>query len=258
MLVTRCTYPKEYGIDNLEFTVVCKGTEEYVKEMEVRVIQLLDTKAHSGYNLTLSGGGSTGWEPSDEIRKRMRDNHKGILGQKMSESIKREIEESRLKYQKGKHLLVAKVVINGISYDCIFDAAESLDIVYSTLCAYQRRLGTNVFDYPPEKEVFNINGVEYLSILEAVKALEVPKGTLYAAHKKTGSNTFEYKHHVRLQGSLHPKTVKVIINGERYGSLKEATDVLGVNYSTLRDARRRAESNTFTYNRGKTPKLLGE
>ncbi len=247
---------QKYGIDNLEFTVVCKGTEEYVKEMEVRAIKLLDTKAHSGYNLTDGGEGSTGWKHSDETRKRMRENSRGTTGQKMAEATKRKIGESRLKYRRGKHPSASELTINGTTYPCILDASEALQIVYSTLCIYQRKLGTSVFEYPPEKEkkeVFNVNGVSYASRLEAARALGVSNTTICAACKKAGSNTFEY--HGRPKGSDCRSSVEVTINGKKYGCMKEAAKDLGVHRTTLGEARRKANSDTFIYyKRGETPK----
>ncbi len=91
---------QKYGIDNLEFTVVCKGMEDYVKEMEVKFIRELNTKAHSGYNLTDGGEGTVGCKPSDETRRKMRDSHRGTTDQKMSDATKQKIGETRLKYQR--------------------------------------------------------------------------------------------------------------------------------------------------------------
>lgn len=246
---------KKYGIKNLNFEVICKGTEDYVKEMEVRAIRMLNTMAHSGYNLTAGGEGSSGWQASDATRKKMRDSHRGTTGQTMADATKQKIRESRLKYTGEKHPLASRVVVNGVSYGCIRDAAESLDVVYSTLCTYQRNLGTNVFDYPPKKEVFNVNGVDYNSRLEASKALGVSNATICNACKKAGSNTFEY--YGRPKRSCHPRATKVIIDGIEYDCIKDAAKSLGVNYSTLRDAHQRAKSDTFTYNRGKSPKPKG-
>jgi len=243
---------KKYGIKNLDFKVICKGAETYVKETEIRAIHILNTMAPSGYNLTEGGEGSHGWKASDETRKKMSEAHKGTIGQKMSDATKQKIRESRLEYKRGKHPKATVLIINGVTFECIQDAAETLDVAYSTLCSYQRGLGTNVFDYPPKKEVFNVNGVEYTSRLEAARALGISNTTICNACKKAGSNTFEY--HGRPKGSQHPKAVKVTINGKRYGCLKEAAKDLGVNYSTLRDARRRASSNMFIYKRGKDPK----
>ena len=246
---------RKYGIENLDFKVVCKGTEAYVKEMEVRGIRMLNTMAPSGYNLTEGGEGSLGVIPSDETRKKMRDSHKGTTGQKMSDATKQKIRESREKYTRGRHPRAANVVVNGISYDCLRDVAEALDVPYSTLCAYQRSISSDTFDYPPEKEIFTVNGVEYVSRLEAAKALGVSNATICKACKKAGSNTFEYLG--RPKGNQHFKAKKVTVNKVEYGCIKDAAESLGVNYSTLRDARRRAKSDTFTYQRGKSPKPTG-
>ncbi len=125
---------EKYGIDNIKFEVVCRMTEEYAKEMEIKFIHSLKTKAHSGYNLTDGGEGSTGWKASNETRKRMRDNHRGTTGQAMSDSTKHKISQSRRKYRRGKHPRARKVTIDGKQYECLQDAAEDIAIPYSTLC----------------------------------------------------------------------------------------------------------------------------
>lgn len=238
---------RKYGIENLDFKVICKGTEAYVKEMEVRFIRMLNTMAPFGYNLTEGGEGSTGWKASDETRKKMRESHIGKVYGPHKDATKQKIRESRAKYKRGKHPRAANVVVNGISYDCLRDVAEDLDVPYSTLCAFQRGMSSKVFDYPPEVEKLTINGVVYGSIKEAAKALETTGATLWGAKKKQGgSNTFEYQNG-RLRGGKHPCARKITINGVKYGSIKDAAQSLGVNYSTLRDARRRAKSDTFTH-----------
>lgn len=143
---------KKYDIKNLDFKVICKGTEAYVKEMEVRAIRMLNTMAHSGYNLTEGGEGSTGWKASDEIREKMRDNHKGTTGQKMSDATKQKIRKTRLKYKRGKHPRAMKIVIDAKQYDCLRDAAEAIEMPYSTFCTKQRSTKSTVFS-------FQLNGV---------------------------------------------------------------------------------------------------
>lgn len=248
---------EKYGVENLKFTVACKGTEAYVKEMEVRAIHMLDTMAHSGYNLTEGGEGSHGWKASDETRKRMRDSHKGTTGQSMSNATKQKIGESRLKYKRGKHPRATKIVVNGISYGCLRDVAEALNVPYSTLCTFQRSISSKVFDYPSVVEELTVNGVVYANTRAASKSLGVSWTTLWSAKKRQGgSNAFDYPDRT-CKGQKHPKAKRVVINGVEYGSIKDAAKSLRVNYSTLRDARRRAKSDTFTYQRGKSPKPRG-
>lgn len=248
---------RKYGIKNLDFKVICKGTEAYVKEMEIRAIRMLNTMAHSGYNLTEGGEGSTGWKASDETRKKMRDSHKGTTGQKMSDATKQKIRKSRSKYKRGRHSRAMKIVVNGVSYDCLRDVAEALDVPYSTLCTFQRGISSKVFDYPLEVEELTINGVVYANTKEASEALGVSWATLWKAKKSQGgSNIFDYQDRT-CRGQKHFKAKKVIVNGVEYGCIKDAAKSLRVNYSTLRDARRRAKSDTFTYQRGKSPKSRG-
>ncbi len=249
---------QKYGIKNLDFKVICKGTEAYVKEMEVRAICMLNTMAHSGYNLTEGGDtGTLGFRHSMETRKQMRDSHKGTTGQKMSNATKQKIRESRREYKRGKHPKATRVIVNGVPYDCLRDVAEALSVSYSTLCAFQRGMSPKIFDYPPEVEELTINGVVYVNIKEAAKALGVSWTTLWEAKKRQGgSNVFEYHRRDRY-GSKSHRARKITVNDIEYGCIKDAAKSLRINYSTLRDARRRAKSDTFTYQRGKSPKSKG-
>ena len=138
---------KKYGIDNIKFEVACKATEDCTKEMEVKFIASLGTMAHSGYNLTEGGEGATGWKASDETRKRMRDNHRGTTGQPMSDATKHKIGKTRKKYLRGNHPRARKITIDGKQYECLRDAAEAIEIPYSTLCVKQRKTKASAFTY---------------------------------------------------------------------------------------------------------------
>ncbi len=187
-------------------------------------------------------------------RKRMSEAHIGRVYRPHSEATKKKMSKTRQKYKRGKHPGATKVIVDGISYVCIRDAADALDVFYSTLCTYQRSIASDTFDYPPEKETFTVNGIVYASVKEAAKALGVSGTTLGLAKKKQGGlKTFEYHDGTCRKG---PRK-KVTINGVVYASIKDAAESLGVIYSTLRDARRRAKSDMFTYQRGKTPKPKG-
>jgi group I intron endonuclease len=249
---------RKYGIKNLDFKVICKGAEAYVKEMEVRAIRMLNTMAPSGYNLTEGGDtGTLGFKHSIETRKKMSETRIGKVFGPHSEATKQKIRETRAKYKRGKHPRATKIVVNGVSYACLRDVAEALNVPYSTLCAFQRGISSKVFDYPPEVEKLTINGVVYATTKEASKALGVSWTTLWTAKKKQGgSNVFDY-HAKDCCGSKHFNAKRVTINGVEYGCIKDAAKSLRVNYSTLRDARRRAKSDTFTYQRGKSPKPKG-
>ncbi len=245
---------RKYGIKNFEFTVICKGLEDYIKEMEIRSIRMLNTKAPNGYNISEGGSGTIGVIPSKETRKKMSEAHNGKVCGPHKEATKRKIGKSRQKYKRGKHPKAAKVVVNGISYDCLRDVAEALDVSYSTLCAFQRDISPKVFDYPPEREIFTVNGIEYGSRLEAAKALGVSNDTICRACKKAGSNTFEY--HGRPKGSQHNRAIKISISGVEYGSIKDAAKSLGVHRDTIDRARQRAKSDTFTFKGFLTPLTL--
>jgi len=141
---------KKYGAKNLDFKVICKGTEAYVKEMEVRAIRMLNTMAHSGYNLTEGGEGSTGWKASDETRKKMSKAHIGKVCGPHKEATKQKIREVRVRYKREKHPRAAKITVDAKQYDCLRDAAEAIGMPYSTFCTQQRSTKSTTFSFQPK------------------------------------------------------------------------------------------------------------
>ena len=197
---------KKYGIDNIKFEVVCKATEEYVKEMEVKFIRDLNTMQPNGYNFTRGGEGTVGREYSDETRKRMRDNHRGFTGQQHSDVTKKKMSDaqsgtSKPHYLGGKNPKAQPVSVDGVKYECLKEAAEALNVSYSTL---------------------------------------------WKAKQKAGSNVFTYERGQKKRGA-HCKAQKIVVDGVEFECLRDAAEALGIKYSTLRQIRRRAGSNTFTY-----------
>lgn len=140
---------QKYGIENLDFKVICKGTEAYVKEMEVRAIRMLNTMAHSGYNLTEGGEGSHGWKASDETRKKMSEAHIGRIYGSHTEATKQKLRKSGLKYKRGKHSRAVKITVDAKQYDCLRDAAEDIGMPYSTFCTKQRETKSTTFSFQP-------------------------------------------------------------------------------------------------------------
>ena len=140
---------KKYGLEQFTFEVYCGGSEKTIKQLERVMIAQLGTKAHSGYNLTDGGEGSTGWVPSDETRANMSVAHSGsrnsMYGKKHSTETREKISakvmgrknptraELNKAYAGANNPRAQKVQVNGIQYPCIKDAAEAIGMAASTL-----------------------------------------------------------------------------------------------------------------------------
>ena len=145
---------QKYGIKNMLFESWFVGDESWIKIMEYRMILALDTFAPQGYNLTLGGEGTLGLKRSNETRKRMSEAHKGRQYGPHSDETRRKMSLARAgkpvpSRQRGKHPMAKQVIVNGVEYACIRDAAESLDVPYSTLWHAKCRAASSVFTFQP-------------------------------------------------------------------------------------------------------------
>lgn len=142
---------RKYGADGLQWEVWYEGNEDWSKMMEYRAIVMLETRAPHGYNLTLGGEGSVGWKPNDDTKARMRAAHLGkkhSLTPETREKISKAHREkkcsaevlARLTDTAGsKNPRARSVVVNGVEYGCIKDAARATNINVNTLYTRLRR-----------------------------------------------------------------------------------------------------------------------
>ena len=242
---------QKYGVENIHFEPWYEGDEEWIKTMEYRTILALNTFAPSGYNLTFGGEGTLGWKPSKAIREKMSEAHKGRTYGPHSDETRRKISEARAgkpvpSRQRGKHPLAQPVTVNGVEFECLRDAAEDLGVTEATLWRVRQGIRSNEFSYQPQIKVVTINGVTYDNVTEAAKRLGVSKSVLWSAKQRAGSSIFDFRKGHPQRGN-HPMARKVVVNGVKYGCMKDAAEALKVNYSAIRDARRHAGSNVFTY-----------
>jgi group I intron endonuclease len=140
---------KKYGLDALKFDIFCEGCEEDIKKLEVAMIETCNTLAPNGYNLTLGGEGSLGWKPSKETRRKMSAAHSGegnaMFGKKHSEETRRKLsEKAKGRKNPSRNLMnlectgaanprARRVLVEGVEYGCMKDAAEAIGIKPSTL-----------------------------------------------------------------------------------------------------------------------------
>ncbi len=204
----------KYGIDNIEFDSLVEGPDEWVENLEIRMIASLNTQVPNGYNLMEGGSGYTGVKHSEESRKKMSEAH-----------------------QYGDNSSARKVIINNVEYDCMKRAVEALGVNYSTLRDARRRVQSDVFNFPLKPREVVVNGVEYKNPKEAADALDVSVEAIRTAKHRAGSNIFSYQ----------PQNIPVVVNGIEYKSLTLAAKALGVAYHVLEYAKKKAGSNTFIF-----------
>jgi group I intron endonuclease len=69
----------KYGWSNITKEILCEGSFEYIKELEIKAIAAFKTFQPDGYNLTLGGDGATGRKVSVLEREKIKQR---MLGQK--------------------------------------------------------------------------------------------------------------------------------------------------------------------------------
>ena len=103
---------EKYGIENFEiikiFDVAFSREELNIKEMHW-INYYKSNKSDFGYNLTDGGEGSSGWHPSEETKRKMRENHWDCSGENHPMYGKHPSVETRKKQsdiKKGKNPLI--------------------------------------------------------------------------------------------------------------------------------------------------------
>lgn len=144
---------KKYGLENFKFEILCSGEFSYIKELEQITIKDKCSKAPNGYNLSGGGEGTIGICPSKETRQKMSVAHtgdrNGMHGKKHSKETKQNMREKALKRDSSTRKIVRlpgasnpraiPVIVNGIEYSYIGDAAKAIGIKPQTLRARFRR-----------------------------------------------------------------------------------------------------------------------
>ncbi len=156
---------KKYGIEALKFDILCEGCEEDIKSLEVALIEKYGTLAPGGYNLTEGGEGTVGWRHSESTRTKMSEDRRGegnaMYGKKHSEKTRKKI-ASKAKGRKNPILVelnkkqrgsanprARRVLVEGIEYGCMKDAAEAIGIKPSAMRARMSRHSKRKTGWPP-------------------------------------------------------------------------------------------------------------
>lgn len=127
---------RKYGSDNFDWEIIHDNIDDidFLNRLELFYIDYYDT-FDSGYNLTLGGGGMSGFKRSDESRKKQ---SLAKIGKKHSEKAKKNMSENHVDFSGNKHPNYGKygkdstftkaTIINNERFDTRKEAAKVLGI----------------------------------------------------------------------------------------------------------------------------------
>lgn len=147
---------KKYGEENFDFDILYTGGDENIKQLETITIKTLETLAPSGYNLTTGGEGKWGCKPTKETRQKMSQSRRGKhptletrkkltevwkspeyqLRQRVARQAawqKPDRQSVRQRQHGGQNPNAKAVLVSGIKYSCLKDAAKAQKVCYQTL-----------------------------------------------------------------------------------------------------------------------------
>jgi len=118
---------RKYGFDAFEWKMVVEEDDEKeLNELERLFIKRWNTKAPNGYNLTDGGEGASGWNPSEETRRKIGVAH---LGMKHTKEARAKIKAAHLCRMYKSHSEQTKRKISeaqkGRSYEELFGEEEA-------------------------------------------------------------------------------------------------------------------------------------
>lgn len=162
-----CHAFKKYDIKNFRFTIICAGSLEYIKDLEIRAIAYFNTQVPSGYNITSGGDGVWDYRHSKETRKKISQANRGrkcpmtgkhhtveaiekiraaaltsngMLGERHSKETKEKLRQKALgrkivAISGGNNINAKRVLVEGKEYACLKDAADFLGLKADTFRA---------------------------------------------------------------------------------------------------------------------------
>jgi len=241
---------KKYGLEAFEFRIICKGLEEYIKEMEIRAIRILETFGPKGYNLTIGGEGSTGIRPSIETRRKIGEAHRGKI---TSKETRKKMSEA----QKGKtHSLETRRKISEGHKNPSEETRRKMSEAGRNISDETRRKMSEAhkgktLSLEHRKKIGDAHKgkKKRLHSDEARRKMsEAHKGkTLSLEHRKKLSEIRKGKSKPSMQCGKHPKAIILTVNGIKYNCIKSAAKALKVCYMTMWSARKKVGSNVFDY-----------
>ena len=157
---------KKYGVDNFTFTLLVCGEDTHIDEMEVKAIEVFNTQAPNGYNITLGGDGTNLVKWEDEWNKLLGTAPDKEIAKQTGTSIG--IVSSRRKGS-GIQSYAEKNKFDWNGYDNLLGTKSDLDLSkelnFSTTSISNRRKLLGIPKHtPPEytlpKEIIDLLGTE--------------------------------------------------------------------------------------------------
>ncbi len=229
---------RKYGLDNIEFESLVEGPDKWIKDFEIRMIASLETFGPKGYNLT-AGGESV--NHSEKTCKKMSDSHKGVTRGPHSLEHRKKLSEAH----KGKILSLEH-------RKKLSEARKG-----KTHSLESRKKMSESHKNPSNetrKKMSEASKGRTHSKETKRKISDTKKGVI--CHERTRKKISKAKKGKFLRGK-HPNAITIIVNGVKYDCIKTAAEILGVSRKVLDRARKKADSNTFSFTkRGKCPNKL--
>ncbi len=204
-------------------TIAQTETQVEAYEKERAAITLFGTLHPHGYNLALGGAGLTGRVFSEETRAKIRAARAGQVGHIPGLETRRKQSERR---KGSKNYQARPIVLNGVHYPCIVEAAQITGISVSSI-RYRLKTGKAEFTGPRKAPVgwgkWNIGS----------KASAETRAKMSAARK----------------GSKNWNARVVEIDGSTYPSTTDAMDALHLTRNQIRGRIRKGTARYLTETR---------
>ena len=212
---------QKYGLDNIEFDPLVEGPDKWIEDFEIRMIASLETFGPKGYNLTAGGNGKLHCKHTSATKKKISRAHIGKTlsaehRKKISDGSRHQrlslehrqklikcnksrvytdrIRQNMRKAQLGKHAggdngNAISVIVNGVYFLCIKDAAIFFGTHHKTIERARKRADSNTFEYHPKTRRVSVNGTMYMCMKYAAEAENIKYNTLkdrFQRYRKSG------------------------------------------------------------------------
>lgn len=213
----------KYGVDNFTFDIVCIGPKDYILDLEIKLISAYRaTEKKFGYNI--KSGGEVG------------------RGYSISQTKK-----DKFYYVSGFWFPNIRTCLKALNIDKStfqrWRKNNSLgDITRPNLREIDGRMFTYVagFWWPSALKASEILGINYSTVISRIRSGHTEQ------KERRRNQAGENNHMFGIDTFLHPCSVKVIILGEVYNSIKDATAATGFSKYII-NQRIKQGHNDFAY-----------
>lgn len=211
----------KYGKSNFEFEVICIGTCEYIKNLEVAAISLYNTLTPTGYNVSRGGEGGN----VREVKYRTDDRPYYVTGF----------------WFPNLRTAVKKTGIDGRTIRRWYQSGKIGDVVLSFTRNYSQPLYVAGFWFPSTKVASEKLVMKSSTIRQRISRGTLEQNLPEKKYRKGENHPFKGK-----KGGLCINSKACIIEGEQYSSLTEAVTITGYSESFIRK-RMKAEDPNFKF-----------